>query len=382
MSLSRRRGSAPAPKVDVVVVDLRAERLRLRMPEPSEEDGENKDDGGVATSGGTRSGGTLSRDGLLTVVQEARNKGSLVRQKSLSRLRAEITREKSGESSDEAAKAKSGALWNLAKRSFMSNEFLMFKMAKALTATEAGDSTKRAFATNDVLSVIKRHGYKRILAPDDAKEIWDLRWPLSQQPDVIPMLVRCVQWRDPVMVAELYTLLRWAKQPTPHEALELLSFVDPKVRALGVRSLEPMSDRELSIYMLQLIRSVKFEVNIDTALVRFLLRRSIMNVHVVGQALFWHLQAEMDNEAMAFRFYLILKEFQRHISVHSVDFAKQIFVTNNFKHVQQTLTEAEAESKTKMTSAEKKQILVTQLAQTPLPGRFWCPLDPNVRELN
>ena len=370
MSLSRRRGSAPAPKVDVVIVDLRAERLRLKMPEPSEEDGEKKNDGG----------GTLSRDGFLSVVKEARSRGSLVRQKSLSRLKAEITREKSGERSDEATKAKTGALWNLAKRSFMSkgaNEFLMFEMAKV-----AGDSSKRAFATNDVLSVIKRHGYKRSLAPDDAKEIWDLRWPLSQQPDVIPMLVRCVQWQDPAMVTELYTLLRWAKPPTPHEALELLSFVDPKVRALGVRSLEPMTDRELSIYMLQLIRSVKFEVNIDTALVRFLLRRSIMNVQVVGQALFWHLQAEMDNEAMAFRFYLILKEFQRHISEHSVDFAKQIFVTNNFKHVQQTLTEAEAESKTKMTSSEKKQILVTQLAQTPLPGRFWCPLDPNVRELN
>ena len=56
-------------------------------------------------------------------------------------------------------------------------------------------------------------------------------------------------------------------------------------------SLSPLfsSDTNLSKYLLQLVQALKFEMYLDTALGRFLLKRALLNKRI-GHSLFWHLR--------------------------------------------------------------------------------------------
>ena len=78
-------------------------------------------------------------------------------------------------------------------------------------------------------------------------------------------------------------------QPSKIAALQLLDaqFADHKVRALAVQCLESMTNDELRRYMIQLIQAVKFEQHTDSALSRFLQRRSLQAPTTVGRAFFW-----------------------------------------------------------------------------------------------
>jgi hypothetical protein len=58
--------------------------------------------------------------------------------------------------------------------------------------------------------------------------------------------------------------------------------------------LSQMSDRELLNYLLQLVQVLKYEHYHDSPLARFLLQRAIKNRVMIGHALFWHLQSEID----------------------------------------------------------------------------------------
>lgn len=49
------------------------------------------------------------------------------------------------------------------------------------------------------------------------------------------------------------------------------------------------SDTNLSKYLLQLVQALKFEMYLDTALGRFLLKRALLNKRI-GHTLFWHLR--------------------------------------------------------------------------------------------
>ena len=112
----------------------------------------------------------------------------------------------------------------------------------------------------------------------------------------LPAVLRAVDWTDSTHVNEIHHLLyRWDPQPSKIDALQLLDaqFADHKVRALGVQCLESMTDDEVRLYMIQLIQAIKFEQHTDSALSRFLLRRSLAQPTTVGRAFFWGLKAEM-----------------------------------------------------------------------------------------
>ena len=81
--------------------------------------------------------------------------------------------------------------------------------------------------------------------------------------------------------------------PGTHPQLLDNNFPDPKVRAYAVSCLSAMDDAKLGQYMLQLTQVLKHEPFLDSALARFLLRRSLLNPRIVGHIFFWYLTAEM-----------------------------------------------------------------------------------------
>ena len=227
----------------------------------------------------------------------------------------------------------------------------------------------------DIAALLKRDVFTTSILDDEKTLIWDMRGRLVSNPRALPLVVRCVPWAQEEQVTMFHNMLRGWRRPQPREALELLSFVDPKVRALAVSCLEAMSDVDFATYMLQLTRCVKFDIYHDSGLVRLLLRRAVLSVRTVGQPLFWHLQAEMEDEALAFRYWLMLDEFQRCSERHCVQFANQIFVTNILKHIQRTISESGGKLKT---LAAKTAKLRQMLTEATFPQGFWCPVNPNV----
>lgn len=75
------------------------------------------------------------------------------------------------------------------------------------------------------------------------------------------------------------------------EALELLdsNFADTLIRQYAVRCLEALSDEELLDYLLQLTQVLKYESYHDSALARFLIKRSLRN-RTIGHFFFWYLK--------------------------------------------------------------------------------------------
>ena len=93
---------------------------------------------------------------------------------------------------------------------------------------------------------------------------------------------------------EIYRVIQMSRPIDPYSALYLLDsrFPDPKLRAYAVRCLDAFNDYEMSQVMLQLVQVLKFEPAHDTALCRFLLRRSLLNPQIVGHSLYWMLFTE------------------------------------------------------------------------------------------
>lgn len=75
-------------------------------------------------------------------------------------------------------------------------------------------------------------------------------------------------------------------------AFQLLNrrFSDAKIRGYAVGILESLSDEQLALCMLQLVQQLKFEQFHDSALSRFLMRRSLLNKSIVGHVFFWQLK--------------------------------------------------------------------------------------------
>ena len=155
-------------------------------------------------------------------------------------------------------------------------------------------------------------------------------------------LLRAVDWSRHEQVQELYTLLKhWVPLPASL-ALNLLGpdTVDPMC-AFAVRQLESLQDFELSIFMLHLTHALKFETYVDSALARFLLRRSFLSPDTIGHALFWCLKSEMSMEegvAIRHRFGIIISQYLRCCgSVHREVLGHELWLMNRLAEISHSI---------------------------------------------
>jgi hypothetical protein len=153
-------------------------------------------------------------------------------------------------------------------------------------------------------------GIFRVYFPEADKEfVWDLRHSINDRSSMLPLFIMSVNWANADIVTEVYSLLELWTLPAQVDALQLLDrrFMDPKVRAIAVHCLEIISDEDLAMYMMQLCQQLKFENYTDSALSRFLIRRSLQNQRVIGHIFFWFLQSEMHNQDIKRRFSVLLQ---------------------------------------------------------------------------
>jgi CRP-like cAMP-binding protein len=149
----------------------------------------------------------------------------------------------------------------------------------------------------------------QLLTSEDKEFLWSLRYNILDRSELLAAFLMCVQWQNVEHVHEVYELLDLWEPPLPQQALQLLDrrFMDPKIRAYAVHCLEELDDDELALYMLQLCQQLKFENHADSALSRFLLRRSLANKRLIGHMFFWQLQSEAQNIDVRQRFITLLQ---------------------------------------------------------------------------
>ncbi|CAF4364062.1 unnamed protein product, partial [Adineta steineri] len=131
------------------------------------------------------------------------------------------------------------------------------------------------------------------LTEQSRAELWDRRYECMHVPEALPRWLKCVNWSKRDDVLEAYKVVEnW---PTKNidplmTALELLDvdYPDPFVRFSAVRLLDTcIDDDRLLPVILQIVQAVKNEPYHDSALARFLLKRSLLNQQV-GHFFYWH----------------------------------------------------------------------------------------------
>lgn len=205
--------------------------------------------------------------------------------------------------------------------------------------------------------------------------VWNVRLQIANRPDLLPAFVMSIHWQNSEQVRELYDLLELWARPTPPVALQLLDrkFMDPVIRAYAVNCLEVLEDGELSLYMLQLCQQLKYEMFVDSALSRFLLRKALLNPRIIGHIFYWQLTSEVHNVDVKHRFERLLQLYIQNCGSHRTALGHQMFVMRKLEAIAHRVCQGESRE-------DRLQILRSQLrtvADT-LPSEFQLPLNPEI----
>ncbi|OCT80750.1 hypothetical protein XELAEV_18027564mg [Xenopus laevis] len=141
----------------------------------------------------------------------------------------------------------------------------------------------RAISNRDPLSEITEQ---------EKEFLWSHRLYCRNIPEVLSKLLLSVKWNCRDDVSQMYCLLKEWPAIRPEQAMELLDFNYPDriVRSFAVSCLEKyLTDDKLSQFLIQLVQVMKYEQYLDNHLVRFLLKRALVNQRI-GHFFFWHLK--------------------------------------------------------------------------------------------
>ena len=145
----------------------------------------------------------------------------------------------------------------------------------------------------------------------DKKLLWSNRYKLSKIPELLPKLLLCIDYKNPIDVIELKKILRIAIMLSPVQSMELLTgkYLHEYIRNFAVNCLRNSSINEIETYLIQLVQCLKYEMYHDNKLAIFLLKLSIAYPLTIGHCFFWCLKSEMYNVNVQQRFGLYLQVF-------------------------------------------------------------------------
>jgi phosphatidylinositol-4,5-bisphosphate 3-kinase len=164
---------------------------------------------------------------------------------------------------------------------------------------------------NDKLNAILKKDPMEELTKPDMALIWNTRYELARNPEMLVHVLASVDFTVPAQVQEVPWLLEHWEPPEPTQVLSLLdsSFSDPYIRRYAVQRLERMADSDVMLYMLQLVQALKYELYDGSPLASFLVRRGLQEPRFVGHQLFWQLISEAHLSHIQRRFSGIVVNF-------------------------------------------------------------------------
>uniref|UniRef100_A0A7N8YFI5 Phosphatidylinositol-4-phosphate 3-kinase, catalytic subunit type 2 beta n=1 Tax=Mastacembelus armatus TaxID=205130 RepID=A0A7N8YFI5_9TELE len=156
-------------------------------------------------------------------------------------------------------------------------------------------------------SVILQVRLTRWLTAEDKRLLWEKKAFCQAESGALPLVLAsapCWEW---ACLPEIYALLKQWACLGHLDALGLLhaSFPDQELRRTAVQWLESISDPELLDFLPQLVQALKYECYLDSALVRFLLRRAIGDIRI-AHYLFWLLKDNLQDSQFSARYQHLL----------------------------------------------------------------------------
>ncbi|KAM7192381.1 phosphatidylinositol 3-kinase catalytic subunit type 3 [Rhypophila sp. PSN 637] len=159
----------------------------------------------------------------------------------------------------------------------------------------------------DELNLIMSYSPTHILSPEEKDLIWKFRYHLTRNKKAVTKFVKSVNWQDHAEAKQAVQVLGKWTDIDVDDALELLgpTFDNSAVRTFAVERLRKADDKELLLYLLQLVQALKYEhiqpdsdheVAQDSSLARFLISRAVSSF-VLGNYFYWYLMVECDDKS-------------------------------------------------------------------------------------
>eukprot|EP01125_Pyxidicula_operculata_P022262 TRINITY_DN899_c0_g1_i1.p1 TRINITY_DN899_c0_g1~~TRINITY_DN899_c0_g1_i1.p1 ORF type:complete len:1494 (+),score=277.61 TRINITY_DN899_c0_g1_i1:56-4537(+) len=147
---------------------------------------------------------------------------------------------------------------------------------------------------------------------EEKRLVWAYRQYCTKHPQALPKVYLAMNKADKNARLELYSLLAHWAPITQVEALELLGMgiSDQTIRTYAVDGLEKTmeSSEDLEYYLLQLVQSLRFEMNHNSALSRLLYRFAVkFTSSTIGHYICWYLKSELHDKMISERFSLLLE---------------------------------------------------------------------------
>ncbi|CAH2278582.1 phosphatidylinositol 4-phosphate 3-kinase C2 domain-containing subunit gamma [Pelobates cultripes] len=135
------------------------------------------------------------------------------------------------------------------------------------------------------------------LSEADKRYLWNFRSCCDKPEDILPLLLGSAPGWDPPNISAMYQVLMDWDFTDPLEALGLLNscFSDQQIRETACQQIGKLPNDELLQYLPQFVQAIKFEWDLDNALVRLLLQRSLQSVQIAHH-LYW-LLTDATNES-------------------------------------------------------------------------------------
>ena len=158
---------------------------------------------------------------------------------------------------------------------------------------------------------IKQRSYFEEMNNYDKKTLWGNRYKLSADSKLFAQLLTCVEYSDPKHLIELEKVLEMAKDLNTIDSIGLLGgkFLHESIRNFAVKCLRKSPNLEIKEYLYELIHGLRYEINHDNELARFLLEKAIKYPVTIGHTFYWILKSQMWEQNFQQRYGLYLEIF-------------------------------------------------------------------------
>ncbi|XP_063294346.1 phosphatidylinositol 4-phosphate 3-kinase C2 domain-containing subunit alpha [Pelobates fuscus] len=146
------------------------------------------------------------------------------------------------------------------------------------------------------------------LSKEDKEFLWEKRYYCHEYKDSLPKILASAPSWDVAYLSDIYSLILDWPPLHPVTALEMLNvrFSNQKVRSIAVKWIDSaLSDDELADFLPQFVQALRYEIYLDSALVRFLLSRALGNIRI-AHYLYWSLKDSLNDPYLGKRYEQIL----------------------------------------------------------------------------
>ena len=178
---------------------------------------------------------------------------------------------------------------------------------------------------------IKQRSYFEEMNNYDKKTLWGNRYKLAAENILFPQLLSCVEYSEQKHLIELEKILEMAKEQNSIDSIGLLGgrFLHESIRNFAVKNLRNSPNIEIKEYLYELIHGLRYEINHDNELARFLLEKAIKYPVTIGHAFYWILKSQMYEQNFQQRYGLYLEIFLNKIgpNLAKIFFDEDILLT-------------------------------------------------------